>query len=172
VAKEIKPEPESGAARFLKGVESMRPVEHRGAVGAVNTSLLAELRGPAAADLECVPRPHEKVKREFVITRETDEQLNELVRILRQTTTAKLSGSHVLRAFLRLLASRVSHVQAAASSYGPRRLPSTGRAQTMARVDFDLFLGSIFELAISGKPPHHVSVPAELVTSDDKIPRS
>lgn len=172
MAKEIKPEPASGAARFLKGVESMRLVEHRGAVGTLNTSLLAELRGPVATELGCVPRPHEKVKREFVITRETDEQLNELVRILRHTTTAKLSGSHVLRALLRLLASRVSDVQAAASSYGPRRLPSTGRAQTIARVEFDMFLGSIFELAISGRTSQQASVTADPSAHDDKTPRS
>ena len=172
MAKEIKPEPGSGAARFLKGVESMRLVEHRGATGTVNAGLLAELRGGTAAELGRVPRPHEKVKREFVLTRETDEQLNELVRILRHTTTAKLSGSHVLRAMLRLLASRADDVRAAASSYGPRRLPSTGRAQTAARVEFDMFLGSIFDLAISGRHPPSAPAPIELAPPDDKTPRS
>ncbi len=172
MAKEIKPEPGSGAARFLKGVESMRLVEHRGAVGAVNTSLLGELRGGSVVESGRVPRPHEKVKREFVLTRETDEQLNELVRMLRHTTTAKLSGSHVLRALLRLLASRAAEVQAAASSYGPRRLPSTGRSQTAARVEFDMFLGMIFELAIGGKTPPPPRGPIELAVPDDKTPRS
>jgi hypothetical protein len=151
VAKEIKQEPVSGAARFLKGVESMRLVEHHGATGTVNTSLLAELRGEPETPEGHVPRPHEKVKREFVLTRETDEQLNELIRILRRTTTAKLSGSHVLRAMLRLLTHRRSELRAAAVSYGARRLPSTGRSQTTARVEFDLFIAEIMEVAIGGK---------------------
>ncbi|MDX2116827.1 MAG: hypothetical protein SFY96_01450 [Planctomycetota bacterium] len=99
-----------------------------------------------------VPRPLEKVKREFVLTRETDAVISEVVTLLRETTSARLSSSHVLRGLARLLMRRLPALKNAAIASGLRRLPSTSPEQLGARVDFEQFLAGVFELGLSTPP--------------------
>jgi hypothetical protein len=148
MAKEIKPNHQSGAARFLGASESGQRVEFRGLTGRLNVSQIAELHGPTGTTATAVPRPLEKVKREFVLTRETDAVITEVVGLLRETTTARLSSSHVLRGLARLLMDRLPALRAAAVASGHRRLPSTSPNHLGARVEFERFLASIFELAL------------------------
>lgn len=158
MAKEIKPDHMSGAARFLGAGQSTDHVEFRGLTGRIDANRIAELRPPGTRPAVHVPRPLEKVKREFVLTRETDAVLSEVVTMLRETTTARLSSSHVLRGLARLLMRRLPALKNAAVASGPRRLPSTSPEQLGARVDFEQFLAGVFELGLATPPtpsPRH-----------------
>ena len=161
MAKEIKPDNLSGAARFLNSGQSTEHVEFRGLTGRIDSNRIAELRPANAASEVHVPRPLEKVKREFVLTRETDAAISEVVTLLRDTTTARLSSSHVLRGLARLLMKRLPALKSAAVASGPRRLPSTSPEQLGARVDFEQFLATIFELALGSHatPPQRTNPP-------------
>lgn len=152
MAKEIKPDNLSGAARFLNSGQTTEHVEFRGLTGRLDTNRIAELRPERTAPGVHVPRPLEKVKREFVLTRETDAAISEVVTLLRETTSARLSSSHVLRGLARLLMRRLPALKSAAVACGQRRLPSTSREQLGARVDFEQFLAGIFELAFGSHP--------------------
>lgn len=149
MAKEIKPDHTSGAARFLNSGQSTEHVEFRGLTGRIDANRIAELRPPGSRPAVHVPRPLEKVKREFVLTRETDAVISEVVTLLRETTLARLSSSHVLRGLARLLMRRLPALKSAAIASGPRRLPSTSPEQLGARVDFEHFLAGVFELGLS-----------------------
>lgn len=151
--KEIKPNQQSGAARFLGASESGQRIEFRGLTGRLNVNQIAELRGSQVSTAAAVPRPLEKVKREFVLTRETDAVITEVVGLLRETTTARLSSSHVLRGLARLLMDRLPALRAAAVASGHRRLPSTSPNHFGARVEFERFLAGIFELALHADHP-------------------
>ncbi|MBK9187720.1 MAG: hypothetical protein IPM33_02075 [Phycisphaerales bacterium] len=152
MAKEIKPDNLSGAARFLNSGQSTEHVEFRGLTGRLDANRIAELRPTPAVPRASVPRPLEKVKREFVLTRETDAAISEVVTLLRETTSARLSSSHVLRGLARLLMRRLPSLKSAAVASGQRRLPSTSPEQLGARVDFEQFLAGIFELAFGSHP--------------------
>lgn len=159
MAKEIKPDNMSGAARFLNSGQSTEHVEFRGLTGRLDTNRIAELRAPGTRPSVQVPRSLEKVKREFVLTRETDAVISEVVTLLRETTSARLSSSHVLRGLARLLMRRLPALKSAAVASGPRRLPSTSPEQLGARVDFEQFLAGVFELGLSTPPataPRHI----------------
>jgi hypothetical protein len=151
MAKEIKPDLTSGAARFLNAGQSMERVEFKGLTGRLDTSRIAELAPSLTPPVVHVPRPLAKVKREFVLTRETDAALSEVVTLLRESTTARLSSSHVLRGIARLLMRRLPALRSAAVASGPRRLPSTSPEHQGARVDFEQFLADVFELALGSR---------------------
>jgi len=124
----------------------------RSVTGRLNTKRIEELRPASASAATHVPRLLEKVKREFVLTRETDAVISEVVTLLRETTTARLSSSHVLRGLARLLMRRLPALRNAAVASGPRRLPASNHGHINARIDFEQFLAEVFELALSVPP--------------------
>lgn len=153
MAKEIKPETESSAARFLTLEGPMSSVDR----ASENASHSKDLSGTPAPTKRDVPRSQQKVKREFVLTRETDAVLHELVGVLRDTSDARLSASHVVRGIARLLMNHLPAIRNASVACGPRRLPSTGADQAQARLEFEHYLAGVFELALTGRPSQPLS---------------
>ena len=147
MAKEIKPSPSSSAARFLTPESAGQAV----VAGGIKSNDSAGLKRPADESPADVPRMLQKVKREFVLTRETDAAINEVVSVLRETSNARLSSSHVLRGLARLLMAHLPAIRNAAVAMGPQRLPATGTGHALARLAFERYLVRVFELAIAGR---------------------
>lgn len=141
MAKHIKPTPRSSAARFLTPDASTHQVG-----AAMQEASDSSLLDHSSAD---VPRPLQKVKREFVLTRETDAIINEVVSVLRDVSGTRLSSSHVLRGLARLLVRHLPSIRHAAVAMGPQRLPATGTGHALARLAFEQYLAQVFEVAIS-----------------------
>lgn len=143
----------SAAARFLTSETSTQRVDSGGAPGPSTHNPSADLARPRESSPESVPRSQQKVKREFVLTHETDAMLTELVNVLRDKTAARLSGSYVLRGLARLMMNHLPAIRSAAVAYGPRRLPATSPRHAPARMEFEQYLATIFELALTGRLP-------------------
>lgn len=90
-----------------------------------------------------VVRPS-RIKREILLCAETDETLDEVVRILRLSTRSRVTTSHVVRAFMRAIARRMDDIRRQAVHLGPRRLPSNSAGNEQSRRDFEEALAAIF----------------------------
>lgn len=143
----------SAAARFLTSEPSTQRADSGASAGAPFANTSAGLPRPPEHTPERVPRSQQKVKREFVLTHETDAMLTELVNVLREKSSARLSGSYVLRGLARLMMNHLPAIRSAAVAYGPRRLPATSPRHAPARMEFEKYLATIFELALTGRLP-------------------
>lgn len=81
------------------------------------------------------------VKRELVLTPETDEAFTRLIDLYRRATGARLSASHVARAMLRAVAFAMPSVEHEAGRLGPMKLPSNARGRAIERERFEARLG-------------------------------
>ncbi|MCC6426040.1 MAG: hypothetical protein IT435_04395 [Phycisphaerales bacterium] len=77
------------------------------------------------------------IKRELVLTPETDEAFTRLIELYRRTTGARLSASHVARAILRAVAFAMPAVEHEAARLGPMKLPSNARGRAIERERFE-----------------------------------
>lgn len=162
----------SAAARFLTSQTSTPRVDSGGASAPPVPNQSADLASPRESSPESVPRSQHKVKREFVLTHETDAMLTELVHVLRDKTAARLSGSYVLRGLARLMMNHLPAIRTAAVAYGPRRLPATSPRHAPARMEFEKYLATVFELALTGRlPPSPEQVSPTPSESADTEPR-
>lgn len=153
MAKGITPTITSSAARFLTSPTSTPRVDFEEAAGHALPSKSADLSRPRDDSPESVPRSQQKVKREFVLTRETDAMLTELVNVLRDKTAARLSGSYVLRGLARLMMNHLPAIRSSAVACGHRRLPATSPRHVGARLKFEQYLADVFEIALTGRLP-------------------
>ena len=101
---------------------------------AASSSPLREKRGSGAPVL---------VKREFVLSPETDQALCGLVEMFRRTTGARLSGSHVLRALLLGVSHSHATLEMEARRVGALRLPSNARGYDAERVHFERRIAAV-----------------------------
>ena len=88
------------------------------------------------------------IKREVVLTPETDAILNELVDAFRRATCTRLSTSHVVRAILLSAHHVSSELQNHIPQAGSVRLPSNARGRDAERQHFELLLARAFANAI------------------------
>lgn len=153
MAKGITPTITSSAARFLTSETSTSRVDSGGHGGQPPANKSADLSRHRDDSPESVPRSQQKVKREFVLTRETDAMLTELVNVLRDKTAARLSGSYVLRGLARLMMNHLPAIRSCAVACGHRRLPATSPRHAGARLEFERYLARVFELALTGRLP-------------------
>lgn len=117
---------------------------------------------PVAADPQpeaTTPRHHARpaadtpsVKRELVLTRRTDDVLNQLVDTFRRTTGTKLTASHVARAFLTAIAHCMDHVGREARRVGPLKLPSNARDNQAEREHFEAQLADALIAGMRAAP--------------------
>jgi len=77
------------------------------------------------------------VKREFVLTSATDESLCQLVDLLRRTTGARMSASHVLRALILGLSHARPSLESEIRRLGSLRLPSNAPDKLSDRAQFE-----------------------------------
>lgn len=95
------------------------------------------------------------IKREFVLSRETDATLATLVSIYRQATGSRLSASHIVRALLRAAEHGLESIEREAQRLGLLRLPSNGKGHEAQRKAFEAKLAGSFIAATRAVPPAH-----------------
>ncbi len=137
--------PSSSVARLLDpgAVERALAPAH-GSLRVAHSDLKIESREPAATARE---RP---IKREILLTRETDVALDELVQIFRDATGARLTTSHVVRALLRGIKHTIPSLRRAAQQVGRVRLPSNAPAHQAERDAFEQRLAEAFMEVVRG----------------------
>ena len=95
------------------------------------------------------------IKREFVLTPETDRILAALVQTYRQTTGARISNSQLIRAVLRSMSYGCVAIEREAQRLGTLKLPSNAKERVAEREQFELVLStSIVEAMRSLGAPH------------------
>lgn len=133
--------PSSSIARLLDTGAAARATAPRDAAPAAMT-------GGAVSETGWSDRPDavrpSRIKREVLLCPETDEVLDELVRILRRSTRARVTTSHVVRALLLATSKRLEIIRRQATHLGPRRLPSNAQGNDQARRDFEETLAALF----------------------------
>lgn len=133
--------PSSSIARLLDTDAAARATAPRNAAtpSAANDAI-------QAADATAWPdvvRPS-RIKREVLLCPQTDEVLDDLVRILRRSTRARVTTSHVVRALLLAVSKRLESIRRQAAHLGPRRLPSNAPGNDQARREFEELLAALF----------------------------
>lgn len=83
------------------------------------------------------PEPNTLVKREFVLTPETDGILSGLIELYRRSTGARLSGSHLLRSLLVGVEHARPSLEVESRRLGRMKLPGNGRGTEHARMQFE-----------------------------------
>lgn len=123
-----------GAAARALAVPPVAASETPNGPPAASSSPPTEKRGGGASVL---------VKREFVLSPETDQALCGLVEMFRRTTGARLSGSHVLRALLVGVSHSHATLEMEARRVGALKLPSNARGQDAERVRFERRIAAV-----------------------------
>lgn len=128
--------PSSAVARLLDVNAAARAVSTTAVLGPETTNAAA----PPEATL--TPRTPEQgalslVKREFVLTPATEQSLLALIDLLRRTTGARLSASHVLRALLIGVEHARPSIEAESSRIGALKLPSNAHGREAERARFE-----------------------------------
>ena len=144
------PPPTSSLARLLDNDAAARAISrHRDSVedqygaGAAPINRGAQPEARSSTEWPDVIRPS-RIKREVLLCCDTDETLDEVVRMLRLSTRSRVTTSHVVRALLRALSRRLDEIRRQAVHLGPRRLPSNSAGSEHARRDFEEALATIF----------------------------
>ncbi len=118
-------------------------------VGAASRALAQPLEMPPSANSSVItiPKPvvaaklpsdgNALVKREFVLTPAIDEILCGFVELIRRSTGAKLSGSHLLRALLVAIQNARPSLETEVRRLGPMKLPSNARGNELERSRFE-----------------------------------
>lgn len=78
-----------------------------------------------------------RVKREFILTDETEATFCEALELFRRTTRARLTASQLFRAMLKALRGALPALQYEAHQLGPMRLPGNGRQAQTRRNAFE-----------------------------------
>ena len=92
------------------------------------------------------------IKREFVLTPETEEMLENLVQTYRQATGARISNSQLIRAILRCMSYGHGAIEREARRLGALRLPSNAKGRETEREAFERNLGASFVAAMRSLP--------------------
>jgi hypothetical protein len=77
------------------------------------------------------------IKREFTLTRSTDDTRSELVALYQRTTGCRLHASHLMRALLKVLRQAMPDVEREARALGPLRRPSNASGREAERDEFE-----------------------------------
>ncbi len=145
-----RPVPSSSVARLFDHRAAARAIAEPKALAmpaseTVPTEPIVDTSAPAT------PMSQPKlVKRELVLTLETDEALNCLVSALRQATGTRLNASHVVRAMLRVVANVIPRIAGQANCPIPLRLPPKARGQEAQRDAFEQQLADLIASTLKG----------------------
>lgn len=139
--------PSSSVARLLDPVAASRAIEK--VSGYLPPSRTVEppitpTPSRAAVDLAGA----RLIKREVVLTPETDAILDELVEAFRRATRTRLSTSHVVRAMLLSAQHAGDGIRTHLHQAGCVRLPSNARGRDAEREHFELLLARAFATAM------------------------
>jgi hypothetical protein len=93
-------------------------------------------------------RQRRHLKREFILSRGADQALACLVNVFRESTGARVTNSHVIRALLLVLGQIIDRVKDEAEQIGPTPLPSNGRSFEHERRQFEAQLVAAFERSL------------------------
>lgn len=94
------------------------------------------------------------IKREFVLTPETEDTLMRLVQVYRRATGTRLSNSHVLRVVLRGIQHGLAAIEREANVLGTLKLPSNAKGREVERERFENALASNFIAAMRTLPAY------------------
>lgn len=127
--------PSSAVARLLDVDAAAR---------AVSTAVLGPESKNVVAPQEVTPKSRTPeqgalsfVKREFVLTPATEQSLLALIDLIRRTTGARLSASHVLRALLIGVEHARPSIEAESNRIGALKLPSNAHGREAERARFE-----------------------------------
>jgi hypothetical protein len=139
--------PSSSVAKLLEpgiGAAATRPtaVPHAGMPAGPQAGAPAPSRAdaaPAEDEIDSVPATGElpDIKREFTLTRSTDDTLSELLALYQRTTGCKLHTSHLMRSLLKALRQAMPEVEREARVLGPLRRPSNASGREAERDEFE-----------------------------------
>jgi hypothetical protein len=77
------------------------------------------------------------IKREFTLTRGTDDTLSELLALYQRTTGCRLHSSHLMRALLRVVREAMPELEREAKALGRLRRPSNASGREAERDEFE-----------------------------------
>jgi hypothetical protein len=143
MAKQLRePPPSSSVARLLDRDAAARALApHEFGIEAVPDSMPR----PSVVAITPTPTPQPSgeivdVKREFVLSRSTDEAFTQLVDLLRRSTGTRLTSSHVARALFRGIAHCLPIIELQTRRLGRLKLPSNARGREAERERFETLL--------------------------------
>ena len=93
------------------------------------------------------------VKREFILTKSTDEALEDVVQAFSRATGAKLTNSHFLRALMKGLAHAMPELEREASQIGELKRPGNARGKEAERDEYEETLAEAVVSALRSCPP-------------------
>lgn len=152
------PPPSSSVARLLDHRAAGRAIEPAGLTAhadvsqepAENANRRAPGTGNPGAATHAPP-----TKREVLLSPDADTTLERLVQLLRETTGARITTSHVVRALLRAVAPALPNIRDAFSQLGPLRLPGNGARQDRQRRQFEAQLARALAEGLGLAAPLH-----------------
>ena len=112
--------------------------------------------------------PTTLIKREVVLSREADEQLQRLVDACRQSTRTRLTASHVTRALMQAVAGSMPAILCSLEELGPQRLPSNAPAFKQERARFESMLARAIGRGLA--TGQSLDTPTELPGDGEAIP--
>jgi hypothetical protein len=128
--------PSSAVARLLDVGAASRALAQPRETSPCAHSAVVPTHEPVA-ETKLRPEANVLVKREFVLTPSTDEILCGFVELIRRSTGARLSGSHLLRALLVALHHARPSLETEARRLGSMKLPSNARGKETERLRFE-----------------------------------
>lgn len=128
-----RPPPSSAVARLLDTSAISAAIAAAPTPPVADPLPRARQQGSAAAGSPAL-RP---VKRELVLTRESDQQFQVLIDACRQATGARVTASHVARTLFRVLAEAMPAIRRSLAELGPQRLPSNAPGFDHDRAAFE-----------------------------------
>jgi hypothetical protein len=139
--------PSSSVAKLLEpgiGAAATRPmaIPHAGVPAGPQAGSPAPSRTDAAptpdgTDSVVATGEQPDIKREFTLTRSTDDTLSELVALYQRTTGCRLHASHLMRGLLKVLRQAMPEVEREAWALGPLRRPSNASGREAERDEFE-----------------------------------
>jgi uncharacterized protein YbjT (DUF2867 family) len=94
------------------------------------------------------------IKREFTLTRGTDDTLSELLALYQRTTGCRLHSSHLMRALLRVVREAMPELEREAKALGRLRRPSNATGREAERDEFEERIAESLRAAfLAAKPP-------------------
>ncbi len=85
------------------------------------------------------------IKREFILSRETDSTVNDLIAVFNQQHDIRLTASQLIRAVLIVLRSALPAIRMTAERAGPFTCPGNSGHQLRARIAFERRLATVIE---------------------------
>lgn len=117
-----------------------------------------EVSPPAGPAPSAIPSHREStspsaalIKREFILTPETNATLDQLIYLYRRGTRTRLSASHVLRAMLRMTGETLDALGAELLLMRPMKLPSNAHDHDHERERFEQVLSDLLRAALRRK---------------------